>query len=308
MFQELLTFSEEVQEAMQQHKPIVTIESSMFSYYMSSPKNLAIIKLIEDIIRWHDVIPATIALYQGKIHIGIDNEIISHLINNEKIIQASRRDIAFVLSNKLIATTTVAAAMYCTYLAELPILITDGIGGIHNGMQPAFNMTADLIELASTPVTVICAGAKSILNLPKILEILETHGAPVIGYRTNEFPAFYSHSSGIPVLHRLNEITDIARLMLYQRKLKLNNGIVIANPIPKLIEIPEEKFIAIMNQAQIEANKMPSKLLGKAITPFILQRISELTADQNKESNIELIKNNADLGARIAIAHHNQKY
>ncbi|KTC81512.1 pseudouridine-5'-phosphate glycosidase [Legionella brunensis] len=303
MFHELLVLGEEVKDAIHRQLPIVVLESTIISHGMPFPQNLATATMVEQIIRDQGAIPATIALHEGKIHVGIDQNIMQSLASSKEVIKASRRDIAFVLSCKKTASTTVAATMYCAYLAGLTLFVTGGIGGVHHCVEESFDISADLIELSSTPITVICSGAKSILDLPKTLEMLETHGVPVIGYRTDEFPAFYSHSSGIPLLHRLDTATEIANLMSYQYKLKLNNGIVIANPIPKEAEIPDEKILPIIKQAQNEANHVN----GKSITPFLLQRISELTTGQSVQANIELIKNNALLGAEIAIAYQQQQ-
>ncbi|KTD12134.1 pseudouridine-5'-phosphate glycosidase [Legionella jamestowniensis] len=299
MFHELLVLNEEVKNAIHNKQPIVVLESTIISHGMSYPKNLATAQMVEQIIRENNAVPATIALHQGKIHVGINRELMEHLAASNDVIKASRRDIAFILSTKKTASTTVAATMYCSHLANLPLFVTGGIGGVHHRVEESFDISADLIELASTPVTVVCSGAKSILDLPKTLEVLETHGVPVIGYQTDEFPAFYSHSSGIPLLHRLDSAKEIANLMTYQHKLKLSNGIVIANPIPKAVEIPDEKILPVIKQALDEANHID----GKAITPFLLQRIGELTAGQSIQANIELIKNNAILGAEIAIAY-----
>ncbi|KTD19038.1 pseudouridine-5'-phosphate glycosidase [Legionella jordanis] len=303
MRQDLLNYNAEVRKAIDHGRPLLALESTIISHGMPYPDNLKTAKMVEQIIRDKGVTPATIALHQGKIHIGIDDEIMKHLATSKDIIKASRRDLAYVLSRELSASTTVAATMYCAHLAGLPLFATGGIGGVHQRVEESFDISADLIELASTPITVVCSGAKSILDLPKTLEMLETHGVPVIGYRSDEFPAFYSHSSGIPLLHRLDEAHEIAKLMAYQRQLKLHNGIVIANPIPKEAEIPHEKILPAINQAQAEANRIQ----GKAITPFLLQRIAELTAGQSLKANMELIKNNARLGAEIALAYQKFK-
>ncbi|ASQ46509.1 pseudouridine-5'-phosphate glycosidase [Legionella clemsonensis] len=299
MFHELLVLNEEVKTAIHNKQPIVVLESTIISHGMSYPENLVTAHMVEQIIRKNGAVPATIALHQGKIHVGINQELMEHLASSDEVIKASRRDIAFVLSTKKTASTTVAATMFCSHLANLPLFVTGGIGGVHQRVEENFDISADLIELAATPITVVCSGAKSILDLPKTLEVLETHGVPVIGYRTDEFPAFYSHSSGIPLLHRLDTAKEIASLIYYQHQLKLNNGIVIANPIPKEVEIPDEKILPVIKQALGEANHIE----GKAITPFLLQRIADLTAGQSIQANIELIKNNAILGTEIAIAY-----
>ncbi|MDI9818519.1 MULTISPECIES: pseudouridine-5'-phosphate glycosidase [unclassified Legionella] len=302
MVNELLHISEEVKEAMSKNQPVVVLESTIISHGMPYPENLVTAKLVEKLVKDKGVTPATIALHQGKIHVGLDEAIMQHLAKDGSVIKASRRDIAFVLSRKMSASTTVAATMYCSHLAGLPLFVTGGIGGVHHHVGESFDISADLIELASTPVTVVCSGAKSILDLPKTLEMLETHGVPVVGYGTDEFPAFYSRSSGISLLHRLDTVSEIANLMAYQKKLKLNNGIVIANPIPQEAEIPDEKILPSIKQAQAEANQVQ----GKAITPFLLQRIAELTMGQSLKANIELIKNNALLGAEIAKIYYQQ--
>ncbi|MBA2711263.1 MAG: pseudouridine-5'-phosphate glycosidase [Tatlockia sp.] len=302
MFHELLNFNPEVSEALKQGKPIVVLESTIISHGMPFPNNLHTAQQVEQLIRDNGAIPATIALYQGNIHIGISEKIMEHLAKSKDVIKASRRDISYVLSRKITASTTVAATMFCANLAGLPLFVTGGIGGVQHHGGESFDVSADLIELGSTPVTVVCSGAKSILDLPKTLEMLETYGVAVVGYQTDEFPAFFSHSSGIPLLHRIDTASEIAVMMNYHKKLKIKNGIVIANPIPKEAEIPDDKIFPIIKQAQDEAKH----LNGKAITPFLLKRIAELTAGQSLHANMELIKSNAILGSDIAKAYYQQ--
>ena len=303
MTHELLHFSEEIADAIHSKQPIVVLESTIIAHGMPYPDNLETAHMVEQIIRDNGAVPATISIYKGKIHIGTDPSIMQHLASHTDVIKASRRDISYVLSCKLSASTTVAATMFCAHLAHLPLFVTGGIGGVHHHVNESFDISADLIELASTPVTVVCSGAKSILDLPKTLEMLETQGVAVVGYRTDEFPAFYTHSSGIPLLHRLNSTREIATMMHYQRKLKLNNGIVVANPIPKAAEIPDHEMSPIIRQARLDAQHVN----GKAITPFLLKRIAELTAGQSLHANIELIKNNALLGAAIAVDYYKSR-
>jgi pseudouridine-5'-phosphate glycosidase len=304
MFHELLQINSEVTEAINSHKPIVALESTIISHGMPYPDNLATALEVEAIIRDEGAIPATIALYEGKIHVGLTQETMEYLAESKNIIKASRRDIAYVLSCKLTASTTVAATMFCAHLAKLPLFVTGGIGGVHQEVGQNFDISADLIELATTPVTVICSGAKSILDLPKTLEMLETYGVAVIGFATNEFPAFYSRSSGIPVIHRLDSAKEVAKLMIYQRQLSMNNGIVIANPIPVEAEISDDEIMPFIQQAHKEAQNIN----GQALTPFLLKRIAELTAGKSLEANIELIKNNALLGSQIAIAYQEKLF
>lgn len=300
MLNELLHFNEEVEHAIHNQLPIVALESTIISHGMPYPDNFLTALAVEKLIRDTGAVPATIALYNGQIHIGIDEALLELFSNSTEIIKASRRDIAYALMRKTPASTTVAATMFCAHLAKLPIFVTGGIGGVHQHVDEHFDISADLIELSSTPITVICSGAKSILDLSKTLEVLETQSVPVIGYRTNEFPAFYTHTSGLPLLHRLDTVTELAQLMHYQRQLQLNNGIVIANPIPKAAEIPDHEISPIIKQAQQEAKHIN----GNAITPFLLKRIAELTAGQSLRANMELIKNNAQLGAELAMIYY----
>ncbi|MFA5959194.1 MAG: pseudouridine-5'-phosphate glycosidase [Tatlockia sp.] len=299
MFHALLRLSEEVIDAIKQEKPVVVLESTIISHGMPYPLNLATAEAVEKLIRDNGATPATIVLHEGFIHVGVDSTLLQSIAQSKEVVKASRRDIAFVLSRKLTASTTVAATMFCAHLAGLSLFVTGGIGGVHYDAYDNFDISADLIELGKTPVTVVCSGAKSILDLPKTLEVLETQGVAVIGYRTNEFPAFYSESSGIPLLHRLDTPDEIAELMHYQKQLGLQNGMIIANPIPKTAALPDEQIIPIIEKAQKEAKH----LNGKAITPFLLNRIAELTAGQSLNANIELIKSNAVLGALIAKAY-----
>ena len=299
MTHEFLQFSDEVIAAFEMQKPIVALESSIISHGLPYPENLATATMIEQVIRDQNVVPATIALFQGKIHIGMNDTIMQHLAKTQNVIKASLRDLAFVLSQKIPASTTVAATMHCANLANIPVFVTGGIGGVHAHAHERFDISADLIGLSSTPITIVCSGAKSIRDLPKTLEMLETQGVPVIGYKTNEFPAFYSHSSGIALVHQLDTPEAIASVMHCQRKLHLNNGIIIANSIPTAAEIPDSEMQPIIKQAQRDSQHIN----GKAITPFLLQRIAELTAGQSLLANRELIKSNALLGAKIALAY-----
>ncbi|WP_367606073.1 pseudouridine-5'-phosphate glycosidase [Legionella sp. W05-934-2] len=293
-----LKFNKEIETAIKNKQPIVALESTIISHGMPYPDNIECAQTVENIIRKQGATPATIALHDGHIHIGIDEKLMTHLANSDEVLKASRRDLAFIISQRLTASTTVAATMYCAHLANISIFVTGGIGGVHPKVSEHFDISADIIELATTPVAVVCSGAKSILDLPKTLEMLETHGVPVVGYQTDEFPAFYSHSSGISLVHRLDSVNEIAKMLITQHHLGLTNGIVVANPIPKNAEIPDDKLIPIIEQAHQEAHHIN----GKSITPFLLKRIAELTEGQSLKANIELIKNNAELGANIATA------
>jgi len=303
MLEHSIQFNKETQDAIKKDKPIVVLESTIVSHGMPYPENLETAQAVEQIIRNSGVTPATICLHQGKIHIGLENELMEYLAENKDVIKASRRDISYVLSQNLTASTTVAATLFCAHLAQLPIFVTGGIGGVHPEVTEHFDISADLIELSNTPLTVVCSGAKSILDLPKTLEFLETYSVPVIGYQTDEFPAFYSRSSGLKLAHRLNTPEEIANLMQLQKTLSLKNAIIIANPIPESAEIPDEQINPHIQLAHEEAKH----LNGKIITPFLLKRLSELSAGLTLKANIELIKNNAQLGAKIALAYKKNK-
>ncbi|MFA6302676.1 MAG: pseudouridine-5'-phosphate glycosidase [Legionella sp.] len=299
MFDELVKINEEVQDAINSNKPIVALESTIISHGLHYPHNLNTALEVEQIIRKNGAVPATIALHQGTIRIGLDKATMKQLAEDKNVLKASRRDIAYVLSQSLTASTTVAATMFCANLAGLSVFVTGGIGGVHQNSGENFDISADLIELSITPMTVVCAGAKSILDLPKTLEVLETQGVAVVGYGTDEFPAFYSRSSGIPILHRLDSAEEVAELMFFQKQLNMTNGIVIANPIPIEAELSDDEITPFIQQAHQEAKKIK----GQELTPFLLKRIGELTAGRSIQANIELIKNNAQLGARIALAY-----
>lgn len=296
---ELLHINEEVKEAINRKKPVVALESTIISHGMPYPDNIKTAFAVEDIIRREGCVPATIALHQGKIHIGLSSEIMNYLAEDKQVLKASRRDIAYVLSRKISASTTVAASMFCAHLAKLSLFVTGGIGGVHQEVSSNFDISADLFELSQTPITVVCSGAKSILDLPKTLEVLESHGVVVVGFATDEFPAFYSRYSGLPLSHRMDTAAEIANLMHLHHLLKMPNGIVIANPIPIEAEISDDEMAPFIQQAHQEAQHIK----GQEITPFLLKRIGELTAGRSLIANIELIKNNAALGAKIAHAY-----
>lgn len=302
MLNQLIEYSPEVAEGIRNSQPIVALESTIISHGMPYPHNINTAKEVEAIIREHGATPATIAIHQGKIHVGLTDEILEHFATSQTIIKASRRDLSYALAEHSSASTTVAATMICAKLANIEFFVTGGIGGVHQGAEQSFDVSADLTELAQTPVTVICAGAKSILDLPKTLEYLETQGVPIITYGSDEFPAFYSRQSGLASPMSLNSIHEIGQMLSYQKHLRLHNGVIIANPIPIEDEIPLSDIMAIVEQANQEAQDIS----GKAITPFLLQRINELTRGRSLTANIALIKNNAHLGAKLAAICANQ--
>ena len=296
----LLTVGDEARAAREAGKPVVALESTIITHGMPYPANLETARSVEEVVRSTGATPATIAVMHGRLVVGMDNATLERLARAEGAVKASRRDLAAVLVNGATAGTTVAATMIVAALAGIPIFATGGIGGVHRGAETTFDVSADLLELAATPVTVVCAGAKSILDLPKTLEVLETHGVPVLGYGTDEFPAFFSRTSGHPVGHRFETPDAIARVIAMQRRLGLETGILVTNPVPEADAIDSAVIDPHIRQAVQDASSRG--IGGKELTPFLLGRILALTEGRSLEANIALIKNNARLAAQVAIA------
>lgn len=294
-----LSFSEEVLTAKQNNQPIVALESTIISHGMPYPKNVETARLVEKLIRENGAVPATIAIMNGEIKIGLSEEELESLGNSVHVAKASRRDLPYLLATKQTGATTVAATMICAELAGIKIFATGGIGGVHRGAETTMDISADLEELAQTNVAVVCAGAKSILDIGLTLEFLETKGVPVIGYETDILPAFYTRTSDFPVNFRANDVETIANTLNTKWDLNLNGGAVIANPIPEEHALPEEEITMIINKALKEAEE--SNIHGKDVTPFLLGKVVELTEGKSLEANIELVKNNAILGAKLAV-------
>ncbi|MCD4838846.1 pseudouridine-5'-phosphate glycosidase [Neobacillus sedimentimangrovi] len=297
-----LIFSEEVSAAKEQGKPIVALESTIISHGMPYPQNVQTAREVEQIIRDHGAVPATIAIMDGKIKIGLSNDELEMFGKSQDVAKASRRDLAYLLATKKLGATTVAATMICAELAGIPIFVTGGIGGVHRGAETTMDISADLEELGQTNVAVICAGAKSILDLGLTMEYLETKGVPVIGYQTDVLPAFFTRTSAFPLHLRANHVDEIASTLKVKWDLGLNGGVVIANPIPEEHAM-EEKFInKIIDSALKEAEER--HITGKDVTPFLLAKVKELTEGKSLEANIALVKNNAVLGAQLAVKFH----
>ncbi|MED3622866.1 pseudouridine-5'-phosphate glycosidase [Neobacillus thermocopriae] len=300
-----LFFSEEVSAAKEQGKPIVALESTIISHGMPYPQNVQTAREVEQIIRDHGAVPATIAIMDGKIKIGLSDDDLEMFGKSKEVAKASRRDLAYLLATKKLGATTVAATMICAELAGISIFVTGGIGGVHRGAETTMDISADLEELAQTNVAVICAGAKSILDLGLTMEYLETKGVPVIGYQTDVLPAFFTRTSEFPLHLRANHVDEIASTLKVKWDLGLNGGVVIANPIPKEHAM-EEKFInKIIESALKEAEER--HMTGKDVTPFLLAKVKELTEGKSLEANIALVKNNAVLGAQLAVKFHSMK-
>ncbi|ODA16805.1 pseudouridine-5-phosphate glycosidase [Geobacillus thermoleovorans] len=295
---DFLVFSEEVAQAKAEKKPIVALESTIISHGMPYPENVQTAKDVERIIRDRGAVPATIAIIDGKIKIGLTDDELELLGTSRDVEKVSRRDLPYVVAMKKHGATTVAGTMICAEMAGIRVFATGGIGGVHRGAERTMDISADLQELARTNVAVVCAGAKSILDLGLTLEYLETHGVPVIGYQTDVLPAFYSRTSPFRVDYRLDSAKEIAQFLETKWKLGLNGGVVIANPVPKEDELEESYINAIIEQALKEAEKQ--HITGKSVTPFLLDRVKTLTGGKSLKANIALVKNNAALAADLA--------
>ena len=295
-----LSIGAEARDALGAGRPVVALESTIITHGMPYPANLETARAVEAVVRDNGAVPATIAVLDGKLVAGMDGATLERLATATGVVKASRRDLAAVLSTGGSAGTTVAATMIVAKLAGIPIFATGGIGGVHRGAEDTFDISADLLELAQTPVTVVCAGAKSILDLPKTLEVLETHGVPVLGYGSDEFPAFFSRTSGHNVDHRFDTPEALARVIGTQRALGLGTGLLVTNPIPLADAIDSATIDPHIAAAVAEAER--DGIGRKELTPFLLQRILELTGGRSLEANIALVKNNATLAAKVAVA------
>jgi pseudouridine-5'-phosphate glycosidase len=297
-----IDFSDEVQAAKEFGRPIVALESTIISHGMPYPTNVQTAREVEAIIRSYGAVPATIAVLNGRIHIGLSDDDLEYLANplhQESIVKVSRRDLAYVLAQRLSGATTVAATMICAQLAGIAVFVTGGIGGVHRGAEQTMDISADLTELAQTNVAVVCAGAKSILDLGLTLEYLETHGVPVVGYKTEEFPAFYSRTSGFQANFSLDSPRAVADFIHTKWTLGLKGGVVIANPVPVDAAMDAQAMEGVITQALEKAESL--HIHGKAVTPFLLDTIKELTGGKSLDTNVALVKNNAHLGAQLAV-------
>jgi len=290
----------EVQEALQNNQAVVALESTIISHGMPYPKNLETALLVEQTVRQQGAVPATIALINGKIKVGLTHDEIEFLARKgQAVIKTSRRDIPYIIAHKLTGATTVSATMIAAQMAGIKIFATGGIGGVHRGASKTFDISADLQELAKTNVAVVCAGIKSILDIGLTLEYLETMGVPVLGYKTDELPAFYTRKSGYKVDYKMDSPKEIATLLQTKWQLGLEGGAVIANPVPEAYDLDENIMKNTIEQALIEQEKLGIK--GKESTPFLLAKVKELTQGQSLVSNIELVLNNARLAAKISL-------
>lgn len=297
-----LRMTDEVRTALAEGRPVVALESTIISHGMPYPDNVAMAREVEEIIRGHDVTPATIAVLDGVPRIGLDDAGLELLGSGEDTIRkVSIRDLPYVVARQEHGATTVAATMRLAALAGIRVFTTGGLGGVHRGAATTMDVSADLTELSLTDVTVISAGVKSILDIGLTLENLETLGVPVLGYRTDDFPAFYTRTSGYAVPLRVDSPDEIAALMRAKEDLGIAGGISVANPIPADDEIPHERIDAIIEQALADLDRLG--ITGKDATPYLLGRIVEITGGDSLRANIALVKNNAHLGAEVAAAY-----
>jgi pseudouridine-5'-phosphate glycosidase len=300
MLKKYLEISPKIKKALKKGHPIVALESTIISHGMPFPKNVATALLVENMVRSQGAIPATIAILDGKMKVGLTKKEITRLgKEGQNVTKTSRRDLPFVLAKKISGATTVASTMIIANLAGIKIFATGGIGGVHRGATTSMDISADLQELAKTNVAVVSAGVKSILDLPLTLEYLETHGVPVIGYQTQEFPAFFSRKSGLTVDYQIDTPKALAKALHIKWSMDLDGGVVIANPIPENAEVEFSFINKAIEKALKSANNTGIK--GKAITPFLLAKIEELTKGKSLAANIQLVLNNAKLAAQIAV-------
>lgn len=300
MLEKYLDINEEVALALEEGKAVVSLESTIISHGMPYPKNVETALKVEEIIRENGAVPATIAILDGKLKVGLTKDEIEYLgKKGEDVVKTSRRDIPFIVASKKDGATTVAATMILSNLAGIKVFATGGIGGVHRGAEESFDISADLEELASTDVAVVCAGAKSILDIGLTLEYLETAGVPVIGFGVDELPAFYTRKSGFGVDYNIGSPRDIASVLKSKWDLNLHGGVVVANPIPEEFQMDYDLINGAIQEAVEEAKEKGIK--GKDSTPFLLAKVKDITKGDSLDANIELVYNNAKVGAKIAV-------
>ena len=295
-----LALSAEVADALASGRPVVALESTIVTHGLPFPGNLATARAVEAAVRDGGAVPATIAVLDGAIRVGLDDATLETLARAEGVMKLSRADLAFAVATRRTGSTTVAATMIAAHLAGIEVFATGGIGGVHRGAETSFDVSADLEELARTPVVVVSAGAKAILDLSKTLEVLETRGVPVVGWQTDDFPAFWSRVSGLPAPLRLDDPGELARFWRIRRDLGIGGGLLLANPVPQEAEIPRAEMEVVIARAVAEAET--AGIRAKTVTPFLLARIEKLTEGRSLTTNRALILSNARLAATVAAA------
>ena len=303
-YSDYLDIHPDVEKAIKNKEPVVALESTIISHGMPYPKNVETALMVEDTVRSNKAVPATIAIINGRLKVGLTNEEIEFLATNEEVKKVSRRDLPITVAQKLSGSTTVASTMIIASLAKIAVFATGGIGGVHRGAENTLDISADLEELANTNVCVVCAGAKAILDIGLTLEYLETKGVPVIGYKTSELPAFYSSESGFDVDYKIDSALEIAEILKGKWSLSIDGGVLVTNPIPVAFELESSIMNEAINEAINEANN--ENISGKEITPYLLSKVNELTEGKSLDANIKLIQNNANLASKIALHYSNQ--
>ncbi|MDF1635027.1 pseudouridine-5'-phosphate glycosidase [Mycoplana sp. MJR14] len=295
-----IAYSDEVTAAKERGAPLVALESTIITHGMPYPGNLEMARSVENIIREEGAVPATIAVIDGVLHVGLDDATLEALAQTSGAMKLSRADLAFAIAERRTGATTVAATMIAAALAGIRVFATGGIGGVHRKAEESFDISADLDELSRTGVIVVCAGAKAILDIPKTLEVLETRGVPVVTYDSVDFPAFWSRQSGLPSPLMLNSPAAIAHFQRVREQLGIDGGMLVANPVPEENEIPRREMEIYIQRALDHAER--DEITGKAVTPYLLDTIFRLTDGRSLATNIALVENNARLAAEIAVA------
>ena len=295
-----VSYSEEVKEAMKYGKPLVALESTIITYGMPYPENVEAAREVQQIVRDNGAVPATIAIMDGKIKIGLSDEELERFGDSKGVIKASRRDISYLIATKKPGATTVAASIFFADLARIRVFTTGAIGGVHRNAEQTMDISADLEEFARTSVAVVCSGAKSILDLGKTLEYLETKGVPVMGYQTNIFPAFYTRNSAHHVDYRVDEIDMMAEMLRVKWNLGLEGSAIITHPIPEKYAMDQDYMDNLVSEALEEAGQQG--IGGKNLTPYMLKKVQEMTDGKSLAANIALVKSNAELAAKLAVS------
>ncbi len=295
-----LEIKEEVNEALQNHRPVVALESTIIAHGMPYPQNLETAQKVEKIVRENGAVPATIAIINGKIKVGLTSAEMEFIAQGEHILKVSRRDFPYAISHQKSGATTVAATMIIAAMAGIRVFVTGGIGGVHREGEKTMDISADLPELARTNVAVVCAGAKAVLDTGRTLEYLETHGVPVIGLKTDDFPAFYTQTSGFPTDYRVDSHAELAALLQAKWGMGLQGGVVVANPVPAEAAMEEREVQVAIENALEEARR--HHISGKALTPFLLEYIEQQTGGKSLATNIALVCHNAQEGGKLAVA------
>ena len=297
-YEQFLDIKDEVKHALANHLPVVALESTIISHGMPYPDNVVMAKKVEQIIRDEGAVPATIAIMNGRIKIGLTDEDLELLAKTKHVVKVSRRDFPAVIALNQIGATTVASTMMCAEMAGIKFFVTGGIGGVHRGYEATLDVSADLEELAQTNVTVICAGAKAILDLPRTMEYLESKGVPVIGFQTKVLPAFYTRTSDIELNLHVENVDDLAKIVFTKDKLGLKGGVLVVNPIPEADSLDRAYMDGIIEKAIKQSVK--DHIAGKDVTPYLLKTIVEATKGTSLKANLALVYNNAKVGARLA--------